>query len=112
MPMGRILAFAIVVQLLLALPSYADIIKGPYLQSPGTSSITVMWETTASSSSRVDYGRTSALGSSASGPLGTLHQVTLKSLGENAAYYYKVQSGADVSSVYTFRTASNRATSF
>jgi len=108
--------FAISLLLSLALLSpvvaQAAIIKGPYLQKLDKNSITIMWETSASSQSEVDYGPTGSLGSVATGAAGTVHEVNIASLTENSTYYYKAVSGADSSAVYTFKTASSLATSF
>jgi hypothetical protein len=57
----------------------------------GTSA-TVTWTTNESATTRVDYGLTTTLGSSATGTTGTSHSVTLTGLTVNTRYYYRVTS--------------------
>ena len=107
-----LLKYVLVLLLVLPQTTYASITKGPYLQNAGSGSMTVMWETSASSASEVDYGPTSSLGLVATGASGTVHEVTVSPLKEDAAYYYRVVSGGEGSQVYTFRTFSKSATAF
>ena len=48
--------------------------------------------TNESATSRVDYGTTTALGSSATGAAGTSHSVALTGLASGTTYYYRVTS--------------------
>lgn len=78
----------------------------PYLQLPTTNGMTIMWETTLPTPSRVEYGLTPELGQvrDDAQPV-TLHQVRLGGLQAGTAYYYRVRSDTLVSRVYRFRTA-------
>ena len=85
---------------------------GPYLQNATSTSLWVCWETAngASLESRVDYGTTPALGSSATGSYlvssaGTaIHHTQLTGLTPNTTYHYRVVTGSWSSAVYHFRT--------
>ncbi len=57
----------------------------------GTTAV-VTWTTDESATSVVQYGTTTALGSTASGPTGTSHSVTLTGLGNGTTYSYRVVS--------------------
>lgn len=61
--------------------------------NPGTTTATVTWTTDRPANSRVDYGTTPALGSSASNaPLATSHSIVLSGLATGTTYYYRVTS--------------------
>lgn len=60
--------------------------------APSGSSATVTWLTDESATSRVDYGTTTALGSTATGASGTSHSVALSGLASVTTYYYRVTS--------------------
>jgi predicted phosphodiesterase len=87
-----------------------SIVKGPYLQNVTTDAITVMWETSAPSDSRVEYGATSCADATArdAAPV-TVHEVRLTGLDTDARYHYRVVSEAPPESVtsadHTFQTA-------
>ncbi len=92
-------------------PPRLSMLKGPYLQNVTTDAITVMWETTAASDSRVEYGTTSRYGSEASDakPV-TVHEVRLTGLSTDTMYHYRIVSKAapagSVSSIdHAFQTA-------
>ncbi|MGQ9842059.1 MAG: Ig-like domain-containing protein [Spirochaetota bacterium] len=73
----------------------------------------IYWTTsTPQSEINVDYGLTSAYGSSASEPAGTrtVHQVTLTGLTKATKYYYRIQYGA-ITATGSFITADDTATS-
>ena len=82
----------------------------PYLQDAEPQRMTVLWETTAGSESTVQYGLTSALGSSATGTAFTssgtnqIHTVTLSGLLPATSYHYRVITGAAVSAIFKFKT--------
>jgi hypothetical protein len=57
----------------------------------GTSA-TITWTTDESATTRVAYGTTTSLGSTATGTTGTSHSVTLTGLTVNTRYYYRVTS--------------------
>jgi len=83
-----------------------SIIKGPYLQNVTPNSVVVMWETSAASDSRVDYGMGSVSELSVTDPtLKTIHEVTLSGLQARTLYLYKVTSAGTASAVNSFPTA-------
>jgi 3',5'-cyclic AMP phosphodiesterase CpdA len=90
--------------------SRLSITKGPYVQNVTTDAITVMWETSAPSDSRVEYGAASCSEASAhdAAPV-TVHEVRLTGLDTDAIYHYRVASQAAPQSVasadHTFQTA-------
>lgn len=69
----------------------APAISSATASGSGTSA-TVSWTTDESSTSRVDYGTTTSLGSTTTGATGTSHSVTLAGLTANTRYYYRVTS--------------------
>lgn len=104
-------------------PNFEWVVK-PYLQSPGRDTMTIMWESTRTSTSRVLFGPskdrlTSAAGSVTRNPQSLVHRVTLTGLTPDSHYVYRVESEDDQgrklsSDLYTFRTApaANRAIRF
>lgn len=82
----------------------------PYLQAPGSSSMTVCWHDVASTNTRVIYGLDSTLGTTINGSNELIsdpfrwHSVSLTGLQPNTRYYYKVASGDGESGIYSFRT--------
>lgn len=86
----------------------------PYLQTPSPTSIWVSWQTTSSTDSTVNYGTSAdSLTSTATALPATTkvlatnynwHSVNLTGLTPNTFYYYQVQTGAQTSPVYRFRT--------
>jgi hypothetical protein len=88
----------------------------PVLSAIGASSVdatgaVVAWTTDTASSSAVDYGSTTAYGSTVgSSTLVTAHSVVLSGLSQNALYHYRVHStdssgNISTSGDFTFRTA-------
>lgn len=69
--------------------------------TPTGSTATVTWTTDESATSVVDYGTTSALGSSVTGTVGTSHSVTLTGLSSATTYYYRVRSADAAGNVTT-----------
>jgi len=94
-----------------------SIIKGPYLQNVTPHSITIMWETTRSSSSMVKYGfgENLDLCKEDKRPV-RIHEVKIENLETQRVYHYQVISeiGSErvESRVYTFKTAPYRDTPF
>jgi 3',5'-cyclic AMP phosphodiesterase CpdA len=91
-------------------PAPLQILKGPYLQSVTTDSITIMWETSEPSESRVDYGLTTTYTDCVSDTTPTeLHEITLRGLQTDTRYHYAVTSvrGEEIASSEdaTFETA-------
>ncbi|WP_158681601.1 fibronectin type III domain-containing protein [Microbulbifer pacificus] len=88
----------------------AGIVVGPYLQSATSDSMVIMWETTTGTESRVDFGTTTALGTTVSG--GTqpgnagsqIHTVELTGLTADTYYHYQVTTGGASSDLHSFRT--------
>ncbi len=101
----------LLLSLFLLLPASAlaqDVIVSPYLQMADSDEITVRWETTTGTESRVAWGPTAALGSDTvgdawpSGGATTLHRVTLTGLTEGATVYYQASSDSWTSAPSSF----------
>ena len=87
--------------------SWNDIEKGPYLQNVGKDHITIMWETTFSKKSRVDYGITEDCDLFVENAKEVkLHEVTLRPLRSNTRYYYKISCDF-TTKTGSFKTAPN-----
>ncbi|MEZ5009688.1 MAG: fibronectin type III domain-containing protein [Chitinophagales bacterium] len=87
---------------------------GPYLQDVTTNSVIIMWETTASTDSKLSYGLTTALGIEATGTaspgftlfnLTRIHTVKIEGLQSDTKYYYSVNFGNKYSDTIRFKTA-------
>ncbi|MCF8460286.1 MAG: fibronectin type III domain-containing protein [Flavobacteriales bacterium] len=82
----------------------------PYLQNAEPTSMHVMWESSTSGSSTVEYGLTNALGSTANGSsitgfgISRIHDVELSGLQPATKYFYKTVTGSLESDVYFFKT--------
>ncbi|MBI5527244.1 MAG: metallophosphoesterase [Deltaproteobacteria bacterium] len=70
------------------------VVKGPYTQDVRESSVTVMWETSASASVTLRYGYTPAASDGQTTSTGTLHEVKLSALQKGKTLYY-VLEGVD-----------------
>ncbi|MBK7405920.1 MAG: fibronectin type III domain-containing protein [Phycisphaerales bacterium] len=83
----------------------------PFIQSVTTSSAWIVWESASGDESRVDFGPTPALGSTASGSAQTsegarrIHQTQLAGLAPDTIYYYAATTGGVTSDIGHFRTA-------
>ncbi len=83
---------------------------GPFLQQGTPTSIWIVWETTSGDESRVDYGTSEALGSSANGEVGPgkdatrIHQTQLTGLIPDTTYFYRVTTAGAVGGLEHFRT--------
>ena len=85
--------------------SWDEFDKGPYLQNVGKTHITIMWETTYSTESQVDYGITEDCDLFFEDLKEVkLHEVTLSPLRPNTLYYYEISRGF-TTKTGTFRTA-------
>lgn len=89
----------------------------PYLQSATDHSVWISWRTTTGTESTVQWGAAAdALTETVTGSYHTFaanylwHSVKISGLQPNTAYYYKVRTGSDSSTVFRFRTYQNPAT--
>ncbi len=107
------------------------IVKGPYLQWPTQSTMTIMWETSEPATSRVEVFRAERIHSGHQGNYKepqqlltsassdnemAVHQLTVSNLEPGTAYFYKVYSsskhGQTTSEMYPFKTAGGKLESF
>ena len=83
---------------------------GPFLQQASPQSIWIVWETDSGNESRVDYGLTKALGSTAFGEslqsmgAARIHQTQITGLDPDTYYYYRAVTGGAASAILHFRT--------
>jgi phosphodiesterase/alkaline phosphatase D-like protein len=94
----------------------ATVVRGPYLQSASSDSITVRWRTDVATDSRVQFGLSSgSLTSVASNATSTTeHVVKLTGLSPNTKYFYNVGSSSAVQAgdaTYYFETSPTTGTS-
>jgi acid phosphatase type 7 len=106
---------ALLVLLSSSLAFAATVVRGPYLQSASSDSITVRWRTDTATDSRVQYGTSSGtLTSSGSNATSTTeHIVKLTGLSPNTKYFYNVGSSSAVQagdSTYYFETSPTAGT--
>lgn len=93
-----------------------NVIRGPYLQSPGPNSIVIRWRTDTATDSRVTYGLSfgSATFTEDSNTSTTEHRVQLNGLLAHTQYYYTIGSTAQIlrgpDSLMQFTTAPNPLT--
>ncbi|MFQ5805118.1 MAG: fibronectin type III domain-containing protein [Phycisphaerae bacterium] len=91
-------------------PPPPSIRVGPFLQSATPSSIWIIWETDQGEESRVDFGLTPALDSTAFGDAihsvgaARIHRTQLTGLTPDTYYYYQASTSDAVSDVLHFRT--------
>jgi len=91
-------------------PAEPDTLIYPYLQSPTPNSIYICWHALISTESKVEYGLTDALGSTATGgahvfeDTTTWHWVKLTDLQPETFYYYKAITDTMESEIYRFKT--------
>ncbi len=84
-----------------------NIKRGPAINALTNTSVVIAWRTDANTSSVVQYGTTSALGSEVrNNTLTTLHIVKLDGLSPGTTYYYRVGGDTYWSANYTFTTDS------
>ena len=82
----------------------------PYLTNPTPTSMHVAWETTDGTTSEVEYGTTTSLGSMATGVwitgsgAGRIHHVDVTGLQPDTRYFYKCNSTSYQSWISSFRT--------
>ncbi|MCB0704355.1 MAG: fibronectin type III domain-containing protein [Saprospiraceae bacterium] len=86
------------------------ILVQPYLQDVSPNAIRILWETSTGDESLVEYGLSSDLGLVANGTAAPnngstrIHDVHLTGLERFTVYYYRVQTGAAQSAIYSFKT--------
>ncbi len=82
----------------------------PYFQYPTLNEATVMWETNATSTTKVKLGESVATATEVTGDQGQVHTLTLRNLKPETVYYVQAEStnktGKYTSSWQSFRTAS------
>ncbi|SHH67224.1 DNRLRE domain-containing protein [Massilia sp. CF038] len=105
----------LVVLLSSSLAFAASVVRGPYLQSASSDSITVRWRTDTATDSRVQYGASaSSLTSTASSATSTKeHIVKLTGLSPNTKYFYNVGASGAVQAgdaTYYFKTSPTAGT--
>ncbi len=100
-------------------PTFALHYIEPYLQSPTTDSMTILWWTDSSQpNSYVDYGigsysNTVTASNDYVSQLGLWkHEVKITGLSAQTTYNYRTRSGSAYSGEYTFQTAINRSSNF
>ncbi len=82
----------------------------PYLQAPAATSMIVNWHDASSTTTRVEYGTTPALGQTQNGTSELIggpyrwHTVKLADLQPGTDYHYRTVSGGGSSEIFTFRT--------
>lgn len=113
----RVLTSSVMLLVLLwsSLAFAATVVRGPYLQSASSDSITVRWRTDVATDSRVQFGLSSgSLTSVASNATSTTeHIVKLTGLSPNTKYFYNVGSSSAVQagdSTYYFETSPTTGT--
>jgi hypothetical protein len=87
-----------------------QLIRGPYLQSGSSSSMTIVWRTSAAATGRVEYGTTLQYGQEqVVSTAKTQHEMALSGLSPDTTYYYRIGTtsaalaGGD--QTYRFKTA-------
>jgi 3',5'-cyclic AMP phosphodiesterase CpdA len=87
------------------LPWKAPLHVSPYVQNVTQTSIAILWDTPKQSPSVVHYGRSSALGRTASDSAGKRHDVHLSGLKPDTDYYYQASDTGLAGDIHTFHTA-------
>ena len=84
----------------------AVLTRFPYIQSPTTTSVTIIWQTHVASTGEVEYGKTLDLDRAVKDTVTSLtHVVTLDNLEPNTLYYYRVKgNGVPLTEPVPFRT--------
>lgn len=93
--------------------SLAQIEKGPYLQSPTKTSITICWFSAETGYGEVRFGIDSSLNRNMFSDQKTMyHQITLDNLNPQTEYFYQVRGSGYVSEINYFKTAPYDTTAF
>ncbi len=79
-----------------AAPNLQGTVHSVYVSDVRDRQFVVSWTTDSPSDGRVDWGTTTALGNTASDPVGntTTHYVSIPQLSHDTVYYFQVQSGS------------------
>jgi 3',5'-cyclic AMP phosphodiesterase CpdA len=82
-----------------------NLLRGPYLQMPNASAMTIVWRTDAATDSALDYGfDTTYSGGTLADPNAVReHELTIPNLQPNETYHYRVRSGGVTLAASTFR---------
>lgn len=111
-----LICFGLVCDILYKLPDqeshagqvYSPVVtRFPYVQSPTTGSVTIVWQTSVSTLGEVEYGRvpTYLEWVVKNNRTSTTHAVTLNDLQPNTLYYYRVKGdGVPLTELIPFRT--------
>jgi hypothetical protein len=76
-------------------PTPTTLTRAPYLQALEETSILIAFRTKDSVGASVDYGPTTAYGSSVSGPATQLHAIEIEGLSPGRRYFYRVRAGGE-----------------
>ena len=79
---------------------FLELLVAPYLQYATKTSMTVMWDTSATSTSVVHYGETDACSKSVERNPSRIHEVAIQDLKPNTQYFYRVESETPVGKRY------------
>lgn len=91
----------------------ATIEKGPYLQNPTKTSITICWVSSEEDIGCVSYGKDKNLNKKIKDKEKTkFHQITLDGLSAGTEYFYKISGDGYSSEIYRFKTAPEENTPF
>ena len=98
-------------------PARTAISMGPYLQAPGATTMTIMWETSAPVTGRLQYGPTTEYAYRYDEPqAAVIHQIRLTGLAPETRYHFRVLSPSDAAQpderTGTFVTAPESTTPF
>ncbi len=89
------------------------ITKGPYLQNPSPTSMTVMWETCVPADTRLQYGTDARHLREIRVPgKRVIHRARLTRLARGTKYFYRVLSGGTSSELFTFATEPVNASNY
>lgn len=86
-------------------PAEAAFVKQPYLQYARQDGVCVSLQLDAAEACQVDYGTTTALGSTVTSPSDTFHEIEVEGLTVSNVYFYEVSCGSNVSATSTFATS-------
>ena len=76
-------------------PVSPELTRAPYLQSLGTTAVTVSFRTQGAVAAAVDYGTTLDYGATVTGPAAQSHDIEIANLSPGQRYYYRVRAGSE-----------------